>query len=82
MNTLAADIWPYILTAVLTAVGTYMGAIHQLKERVAVMENEMDNLQKRVDSHSGKIDDILDGINDIKVKIMEISTTLNIVKPE
>lgn len=80
MGNVASDLWPYIVTAIITAIGTYVGAIHALKVRVAVLEHKCENLQKRVDSHSGKIDQILEGINEIKVAIVKINTTLSIVE--
>lgn len=80
MQSLASDLAPFLVTALLTAIGTYLGYIHKLKERVAVLEHKTESLQKRLDSHSTKIDDILEGVNEIKITIAEIKATLNIVE--
>lgn len=71
------DIWPFLLTAVLTAIAGYIGYIHSLKTRVAVLEQTIedlmktiDNMQKRMDSHSKKQDDILDSVNEMKLEVL------------
>lgn len=90
MEEVMKDIWPMLLTALLTAIGTYVGFIHKLRVKVAVMEEKVERLQKRVDSHSKKTDDILHTISEFKdeiskqlgqiaVDIAKINTTLNIV---
>lgn len=38
MGEIMNQIWPYLLTAMVTAVGTYIGAIHKLRIKVAVLE--------------------------------------------
>ena len=90
MNQLMTEIWPYLLTAVITAIGTYVGAIHRLRVKVAVLEHKVERLEKRVDSHSKKTDDILTALGDFKqevsnklneiaVDIAKINTTLSII---
>ena len=86
MANVANDLWPYIITVLISVFGTYFTLIHKLKDnlhqveqRTAVLEVLADSLKNRVDSHSGKIDEILDGINDIKVNIAKINTTLCII---
>lgn len=78
MNTLLSDIWPILLSAILPSVGLYIGYIHQLRMKMAVMEKtleaqqkSLDNMQKRMDNHSKKQDDILDAIAQLKVEIVE-----------
>lgn len=39
-----SEIWPYLLTAMVTAVGTYVGAIHKLRIKVAVLENRVERM--------------------------------------
>lgn len=84
------DIWPMLVTAIITGIGTYVGFIHKLRIKIAVMEEKVERLQKRVDSHSKKTDDILQTIGEFKdeiskqlgqiaVDIAKINTTLNIV---
>lgn len=85
-----SDIWPMLVTAIITGIGTYVGFIHKLRIKIAVMEEKVERLQKRVDSHSKKTDDILQTIGEFKdeiskqlgqiaVDIAKINTTLNIV---
>ena len=78
MNTIMNELWPFILTALLPAIGLYIGYIHQLKTKVAVMEKTLedqqktlDNMQKRMDNHSKKQDDILQAIASMKVDIVK-----------
>lgn len=90
MGEVANDIWPMVLTAALAAVGTYVGFIHKLRMKVAVLEEKVERLQDRVNSHSKKTDDILHTLGEFKdeiskqlgaiaVDIAKINTTLNIV---
>lgn len=92
MNQIATDLWPFFVTAVVTMAGTYIGAIHSLRLKVVVLEQKVENLQKRVDSHSQKTDDLLDSINKFKLEINSqlsnisneiaaITTMLNIMEP-
>ena len=92
MNHVVVDIWPMVLTALLTAVGTYVGFIHRLRIRVATLQVEVDELKRRVEGHSKKQDDILaavhgiqtdmnDKLSKIAVDIAKINTTLTIIEP-
>ncbi len=83
MNALLSDIWPFLLTALITAVGGYVGYIHNLKVRVAVLEKTIEdligtieNMQKRMDSHSKKQDDILDSVNALKLELLDRMGTM------
>lgn len=89
MGAVVTDLWPHLVTAFIAVIGTYFGAVHSLKVRVAILEMKVENLQKRVDSHSKKTDDILlslselknevsQKLGDIAVDIAKINTTLNI----
>lgn len=86
MSAVANELWPYIITVLISVFGTYFTLIHKLKDdvhnaekRIAVLEVQADSLKNRVDSHSGKIDEILEGINEIKVNVAKINTTLSII---
>lgn len=77
MNNVMTDIWPYLLTAVLPAIGLYAGYIHQLKTKVAVLERTIEDqaqtlekMQKRMDSHSKKQDEILQAISKMEVNLI------------
>lgn len=78
MENVAVDIWPYIASALLSAVGMYVGYIHQLKLEVAVLKKSfeeqqktIDAMNKRIDSHSKKQDAILESINTLKIEMVE-----------
>jgi len=78
MSNLAIEIWPYLLTALISAIGFYIGFVHKLKIEVAVLKKTVEdmqvilgNVQKRQDSHSKKQDDILKSINDMKLEMMK-----------
>jgi uncharacterized membrane-anchored protein YhcB (DUF1043 family) len=77
MNSIIEVIWPYLATAVVSAVALYIGYIHQLRMKMAVLEKTLenqqyalDNLTKRMDNHSKKQDDILEAIAALKVDIV------------
>ena len=72
------DLLPYILTAIIPAIGLYIGYIHQLRTKVAIVEKTLeilqrnqDNMQKRMDSHSKKQDEILDAISKLKLEVIK-----------
>ena len=78
MNTVFNELLPYILTAVIPAVGLYIGYIHQLRTKMAVVEKTLetlqrnqDNMQKRMDNHSKKQDEILDAISALRVEVVK-----------
>ena len=84
MSTIAIEIWPYLLTALISAIGMYVGAIHKLKLEVAVLkktvedqQKSLDNIQKRQDSHSKKTDDILDTVNQMKLEVLKQMGAMN-----
>ena len=77
MNTVMIDLWPYMTPALIGLVIAYARYVHNLKERVAVMERTLEDLQKtiekiqkRQDSHSQKQDDILQAISTLKVELV------------
>lgn len=78
MNALMNDIWPFLLTALLTALAGYVGYINSLKTRVSVLENTIktlsqtiESMQKRMDSHSKKQDEIFNSINAMKIEVLK-----------
>lgn len=96
MNQVVTDLWPVItatlLTGILSIAGMYFGWVHHLREQMAVMNVEVNELKRRVNDHSKKQDEILSAVNSIQselneklnkisVEIAKIGTTLNIVKP-
>ena len=77
MNSVMTDIWPYLLTALLTSVAGYIGYIHNLKTRVTVLEKTIENLQKRMDSHSKKQDEILEKMNSMERELLKQVSAVN-----
>lgn len=81
------DIWPMVVSAILTAIGTYVGFIHKLRVKVVVLENKMDKVEsevkrvdRRVDRKSEQFDKIQEDISDIREKLARIAAVLDIVE--
>ena len=92
MEQLITGILTVIVGSIFTAVGMYVGFIHALRTKVAVMQVEVNELKRRVEGHSKKQDAILDAITDIKddvgqklndiaINIAKINTVLTIIEP-
>ena len=62
----------YVITAVIAIVGAYFA----MQKDLALAKQRIASLESRMDSHSKKIDDILEGVNDIKRSITGIETEL------
>jgi len=78
MEKILSDIWPSLLGALVTAIGLYAGYIRKLVVDVAVLQktvesqqNIIDNLARRLDSHSKKQDEIYDTLNNMKVELVK-----------
>lgn len=87
MNGVMTDLWPYLVTALFAAIAAYARYVHNVKERVAVLEKTLedqqkvlDNMQKRMDNHSKKQDDILERISSMEKEVLKemSSMTANI----
>ena len=77
MNSVMMDIWPYLLPALLAGIAGLVGWVHNLRTRVAILEKMMENLQKRMDSHSKKQDEILDKMNSMDRELMRQMSSLS-----
>ncbi len=84
MSNIAIEIWPYMLTALISAIGFYIGFVHKLKIEVAVLKKTVEdmqitlaNVQKRQDSHSKKQDDILESITDMKLEMVKLVNNMS-----
>lgn len=90
------SLWPAItgslITGAFSIVVMYLGFVHRLRTKMAVMEVEVAELKRRVEGHSKKQDDILAAItniqqdmneklNKIAIDIAKINTTLTIIEP-
>ncbi len=78
MNEIMTDLWPFLVPALIAAIGWQWRENHTLKVRVAVLENTVENLQttlnniqKRQDSQSKKQDDILNRISSMESELLE-----------
>ena len=78
MNQVMIDIWPFLVTAILAAIGWQWRESYLLKTKVAVMERTIENIlktieaiQDRQDSHSKKQDDIMDLLTDFKMEMLK-----------
>lgn len=78
MNSITSELWPSFVGALLAAVGLYAGYIRKLIVDVAVLQKTaddqqkiIDNMTKRLDSHSKKQDEIYDTLNDMKVELVK-----------
>jgi outer membrane lipopolysaccharide assembly protein LptE/RlpB len=71
MTQVLSDIWPYLLTALLGAIGWQFRESYLLKTKVAVMEKSIASMQTRLDSHSKKQDDILNRINSMEKEVLK-----------
>ena len=77
MNSVMMDIWPYLLPALLAGIAGLVGWVHNLRTRVAILEKMTENLQKRMDSHSKKQDEILDKMNSMDRELMRQMSSLS-----
>lgn len=77
MNSVMVDIWPYLLPVLLAGIAGLVGWVHNLRTRVAILEKMTENLQKRMDSHSKKQDEILDKMNSMDRELMRQMSSLS-----
>jgi hypothetical protein len=78
MNQVMTDIWPFLVTAILAAIGWQWRESYLLKTKVAVLERTIENIMKtieaiqhRQDSHSKKQDDIMELLTDFKMEMLK-----------
>ena len=77
MNNLAIDLLPYLIPVIITGVVGLVGWVHNLRTRVAILEKANDSLQKRVDSHSKKQDEILVKMNSMEREVLKEVAVVN-----
>lgn len=78
MNQILSEIWPFILTAGLSVLISYVGGIQKMQVKMAVLEQEVNNLRKRTDKHSETTDNILEAINDVKSNVSKQLTDISL----
>lgn len=90
MNEITSQIWPYILTFIISNVSIYVGVIHTLRIKVAVLEQQVDTLQKNDDILVRKSDELLgefqkfkddasQKLGKVQNDVTKISTTLDML---
>ena len=70
------SIWPILLGCVLTAIGTYIGFIHGLRIKVALLELRVEKNEQRLDRKSAMLDSFKDNIAEIKSDFKDDMTEL------
>lgn len=72
------DLWPFLVTAIIAAIGWQFRESYMLKTKVAVLEKSIDNIQNsidhmqaRQDSHSKKQDAVMNLLTDFKMEMLK-----------
>lgn len=71
MNQVMIDIWPYLIVPILGAVGWLFREIYLMKANMRVLEKTYDNMQKRLDAHSQKQDDLLEKLSQMEKEVLK-----------
>lgn len=74
-----SEVWRILLTVVITAVGTYVGAIHKLKTKVEVLEHRVLKAEQRLDRKSTQFDKLQADLADIKADFAEVKGDLKAI---
>lgn len=82
MKTEIIDLAPYAITIIISVLASYFSKTFSLEKEVEKLKIKMDLLEKRTDSHSKKIDKVLDGINDIRETLAKLNTEIQNLKEE
>jgi uncharacterized protein YoxC len=77
MNSVVIDILPYLIPALIAGAAGLIGYVHNLRTRVAILEKIIENLQKRMDSHSKKQDEILVKMNSMEHEVLKEVAVVN-----
>lgn len=78
MNQLITDLWPYLMTGLITVVAWQFRESYAIKMRVVVLEQTIEDLmktiesmQRRQDSHGRKQDEIVSLITNLKIEVVK-----------
>lgn len=71
MNQVMIDLWPYLIVPVIGAIGWLFREVFLLKTKATICEKSVESMQKRLDSHSQKQDDILNRINTMEKEVLK-----------
>lgn len=75
-STIIANIQPILFTALVGVIIAYARYVNSLKTRVAVLEKTIEAMQKRLDSHSRKQDEIYDTLNVVKGSMSDMKVEI------
>ena len=78
MNSVMTDIWPYLLPVFLMGITGLIGWVHNLRTRVAILENTVEKQQERLDSHSKKQDEVLVKMNSMEREVLKEVSGVNV----
>ena len=78
MNSVMIDLWPYLLPVLLAGIVGLVGYVHNLRTRVAILENTVEKQQERLDSHSKKQDEVLVKMNSMEREVLKEVSGVNV----
>lgn len=78
MNSVMIDLWPYLFPALLAGIAGLVGWVHNLRTRVAILENTVEKQQERLDSHSKKQDEVLVKMNSMEREVLKEVSGVNV----
>lgn len=65
------DIWPLLVSALISGIAMYVGFINKMRSQISVLEDKVERMEKRQDSHSKKNDEIIKLITDFKIEMVK-----------
>jgi uncharacterized protein YoxC len=77
MNNLVIDLLPYLIPVTITGIIGVIGWVHNLRTRTTVLEQAVNSLQKRMDSHSKKQDELLVKMNSMEREVLKEVAVVN-----
>lgn len=78
MNSVMIDLWPYLFPVFLAGIVGLVGWVHNLRTRVAILENTVEKQQERLDSHSKKQDEVLVKMNSMEREVLKEVSGVNV----
>lgn len=72
MNSVMTDIWPLLLTVVLSNITAYIGFINKMRSQISVLEDKVKRLETMEQSLSDKIDEINKMISVLQEKMKRV----------
>lgn len=93
MNQLVVDIWPYVVSAILAGIATWMAQLMRgnhkivvkqsvLEERIVKTENEIERLDKRIDHKGAQFESIQKEVEGVRTDLAEIKGDIKALTTE